>query len=145
MCQNIQVTQNGSQTNVYCSPNGGYKLYVLQGKQVINMLQSPVGQFNFGLNDGTYKVVCLKDGEQTVQPSCQKTITINPQQNYCTLESTVRFGGAPLRTQLNCSTPTFAQCAIRIMKDGKPWRSVADCNADIIFTEKGVYDATCVV
>jgi len=31
------------------------------------------------------------------------------------------------------------------MKDGKPWRSVADCNADIIFTEKGVYDATCII
>jgi hypothetical protein len=136
VCQNIQVSQNGGQTNVSCSPNGGYKLFVLQGKQVINTLQNSNGQFSFNLNDGTYKVVCLRDGEQTVQPSCQKTVTVNPQQNYCTLNSSVRFGGAPLRTQLSCSSQTYAQCAIRIMKDGKPWRSVADCNADIVFTEK---------
>ena len=30
VCQNMQVTQNGTQTNVYCSPNGAYKLYVLE-------------------------------------------------------------------------------------------------------------------
>jgi len=145
VCQNMQVTQNGNQTNVYCSPNGGYKLFVLQGKQVINTLQNPTGQFNLTLNDGTYKVVCLRDGEQSIQPACQKTVTINPKQDYCTLNSTVSYGGAPLRTQLNCSSPTYAQCAIKIWKDGKPWRSVAGCNADMIFTERGVYDARCVV
>jgi|GEM_PF-1128551 len=30
VCQNMQVTQNGTQTSVYCSPNGAYKLYVLE-------------------------------------------------------------------------------------------------------------------
>ena len=34
---------------------------------------------------------------------------------------------------------------IRIRKDGKPWRSVADCHGDIIFEERGVYDAQCIV
>lgn len=145
LCQGIQVTQNGNQTNVSCSPNGGYKLFVLQGQQVLSTLQSPTGQFNFALNDGTYKVVCLRDGEQTVQPNCQKTIIINPKQDYCTLDSTVKYGGAPLRTELSCSSQSYAQCMIRIDKDGKPWRSVADCRADIIFTEKGVYDATCII
>lgn len=145
VCQNMQVTQNGNQTNVYCSPTGGYKLFVLRGTQVINTLQNPTGQFNLTLNDGTYKVVCLRDGEQSIQPACQKTVTINPKQDYCTLNSAVSYGGAPLRTQLNCSSPTYAQCAIKIWKDGKPWRSVAGCNADMIFTERGVYDARCVV
>ena len=145
MCQNMQVSQNGNQTNVYCSPTGGYKLFVLQGKQVVNTLQNPTGQFSLSLNDGTYKVVCLRDGEQTVQPNCQRSITINPKQNYCELSSTVKYGGAPLRTQLSCSSATYAQCNIKLWKNGKPWRSVAGCNADIIFTERGVYDATCVV
>lgn len=144
-CQNMQVSQNGNQTNVYCSPTGGYKLFVLQGKQVINTLQNPTGQFSLSLNDGTYKVVCLRDGEQSIQPSCQRSITINPKQNYCELSSTVKYGGAPLRTQLSCTSPTYAQCNIKLWKNGKPWRSVAGCNADIIFTEKGVYDASCIV
>ena len=136
ICQNIQVSQNGTQTNVYCAPSGGYKLYVLQGTQVINTLQSPTGQFSLNLNDGNYKVVCLRDGEQTVQPSCQKSITINPKQDYCVLESAVQYGGAPLHTQLNCRSTTYAQCAINIMKDGKPWRSIATCHADMVFTER---------
>jgi uncharacterized repeat protein (TIGR01451 family) len=145
LCQDMQITQNGTQTNVSCSPNGGYRLFVLQGRQVLNTLQSPTGQFSFGLNDGTYKVVCLRDGEQNVQPNCQKTVVINPKKSYCTLESSVRFGGAPLRTQLTCSSQTYAQCMIRMDKDGKPWRSIADCSAEVVFTERGIYDATCIV
>jgi uncharacterized repeat protein (TIGR01451 family) len=144
ICENMQVSNNGNQVSAYCSPNGAYKLYVMSGRQVINTLQSPVGQFNFGLDDGTYKVVCMKDGEQSVQPNCVKAITINPKE-YCELKSSVSYGGAPLRTQLNCTSPAYAQCMIRIMKDGKPWRSVANCHADLILEEKGVYDAQCIV
>lgn len=137
ICQYIQVSQSGNQANVSCSPNGGYKLFVLQGQQVMNTYQNPNGQFNITLNDGTYKIVCLRDGEQSVQPNCQKTITVNPRQDYCTLESTVRYGGAPLHTELNCrSTNSFAQCAIHVMKDGQPWRTISDCHASMVFTEK---------
>lgn len=137
ICQYIQVSQSGNQANISCSPSGGYKLFVLQGQQVMNTYQNPNGQFNITLNDGTYKVVCLRDGEQTVQPNCQKSITVNPQQDYCVLESTVRYGGAPLHTELNCrSTNSFAQCAINVMKDGQPWRTITDCHASLVFTEK---------
>lgn len=145
ICQNMTVSQNGNQTNVQCTPGGGYKLFVLKGQQVTNTLQSPTGFFSLSLGDGTYKLVCLRDGETSVQPNCQKTITINPEVNYCVLESSTNYGGAPLRSQLKCTSPIFAPCSIQVLKDGQPWRNITSCQADLIFDQKGTYDATCYI
>lgn len=136
VCQNMQVTQTGNQANVVCSPSGGYRLFVLNGSTVLNTYQNNNGQFNFTLADGTYKVACLKDGEPSFQPSCQKMITVSPKSNYCALSSSAQYGGAPLRTKLDCRSNTYGQCHIRILKDGKPWGNVADCYADMVFEER---------
>lgn len=143
VCQNIQLTQNGNQVNATCSPNGGYRLFVLQGTKVVNTFQNPQGQFSFALNDGTYKVACLRDGEKNIQPACQQNITINPNQNVCIFSSSVRYGGAPLQTDLNCRSQTATQCTIEINKDGQPWKTLYDCSTSTVFDEKGYYEATC--
>lgn len=75
-CQNIQVSQNGNQVTAVCSPNGGYRLYVLQGNQVVNNFQNPNGQFSFNLNNGNYKIACLRDGERELQAACQRNISV---------------------------------------------------------------------
>ncbi len=112
----------------------------------VNTFQSPNGIFDVTLpGDGNYRFMCLRDGEQTVQPQCQRDVTIRPEPGVCVLESSKTYGGAPLRADLVCSTPIFAQCSIRVTKDGEPWQTVSNCNASFTFLEKGVYDATCVV
>lgn len=113
-------------------------MFVLRGKQVLNTFQNPQGQFSFGLDDGSYKVVCLRDGDNGIQPGCQKSITVNPhtEPNTCTLSSSLRYGGAPLHTRLNCSSDTSSQCTIRINKDGEPWQTLYDCSASMTFNQK---------
>ncbi len=32
---------------------------------------------------------------------------------------------------------------IKIDKNGQPWQTLYDCTTDMIFDEKGIYDATC--
>ncbi len=145
VCQYINVNQNGGNTQVNCGPGGGYSLYVLNGQQVANTFKNTNGQFNFNLNPGNYKLVCVKDGETEAQPNCQRKITVSGSNDYCRLDSSVRYGGLPLRTNLNCQSNSYEQCVIRITKNGQPWRSISDCRASIVFNERGVYDATCVI
>lgn len=145
-CQNIQIGQNGNQMNVTCSPQGGYRLFLMQNGQVVNSFQNPAGQFSFGTNPGTYTVVCLRDGDNTVQPNCQRNITVreNRPEGVCTLQSSAQYGGAPLYTNLSCrSTTGSQQCMIKIHKDGFLWKTLYACDTALTMTERGVYDATC--
>lgn len=145
-CENIQIAQNGNQVNVTCSPYGGYRMFLMQNGQVINTLQNPNGQFTFGGNPGTYTVVCLRDGDRTVQPNCQRNITIreNRPEGVCTLQSSNQYGGAPLYTNLSCRSSTGSQqCMIKVNKNGQLWKTLYDCDSALTLPERGTYDATC--
>jgi uncharacterized repeat protein (TIGR01451 family) len=63
MCQYLQVSQNGNQVNAVCGPNGSYRLFVLNGPNVVKNYRSNNGQFNFSVGDGNFKLVCVRDGE----------------------------------------------------------------------------------
>jgi uncharacterized repeat protein (TIGR01451 family) len=146
-CQNLQLSNNGNQVTASCGPNGSYRLFILQGSRVVNTLQNPQGQFTFTLDDGNYKVACLRDGERNIQPNCQRNLTIAPEivNNSCRMSSSVRFGGAPLHSELNCTSENYSACTIRINKDGAPWQTLYDCSTSMDFDQKGRYEATCIL
>lgn len=147
ICQYMNIQKNGDRYNVNCGPSGSFKLFVLKDRQVINSYQSLNGIFDISLpnDNGEYRFMCIRDGEQSVQPQCQKNIVINPREDVCVLESSISYGGAPINVNMNCITPSFAQCSIRVTKDGEPWKTISDCQASFLFEEKGTYDAVCVV
>ena len=101
--------------------------------------RSNVDQSTFPNNENRICVQGQGSTSGTTVNSCDTTrvmFTVNPQSNYCTLSSSSNYGGAPLRAKLDCQSNIYAQCHIRILKDGKPWGNVAGCYADMVFDEK---------
>jgi uncharacterized repeat protein (TIGR01451 family) len=146
VCEHIQVSQNNNQITASCGPESGYRLYVLQGKQVINTFQDPTGHFLFNLNNGNYKIACVRDGEREIQATCQKNIAVgNTRTNACNMKSGIRYGWAPLQTTLTCETINFSSCTMQIVKNGEPWQTINDCASPVTFTEQWTYEATCLI
>lgn len=61
------------------------------------------------------------------------------------MSSSVRFGGAPLHSELNCTSENYSACTIHINKDGIPWQTLYDCSTSMEFDQKGSYEATCIL
>ena len=125
---NIQVT---------CGPTGLYRLAVTRGGQVITRQQSPDGRFSFDLGKGNYSIGCLRDGETSVKPQCQKTIKIEDRPDgNCTMISSVRYGGAPLRTQLSCENSSNNNCIMEIYRNGKLGKTIHSCQSNMTLSQK---------
>lgn len=59
------------------------------------------------------------------------------------MKTSVRYGGAPLRTELTCMSQNYSACTMRINKDGAPWQTVYECSTSMVFDQRGNYEATC--
>jgi cysteine-rich repeat protein len=137
-----------SHVRVSCSPSGGYKLGVVSRGQIYDRRQSPIGQFDLDLDAGNYTLSCIRDGENRVQPSCTRDIKIllpeEPQEtSSCKMTTSPRYGGAPLKSHISCESSTYSQCMITFTKDGKPWKTIYECDTYMTFKEAGNYHANC--
>ena len=143
-----RVAEPTSHVRVSCSPSGGYKLGVVSRGQIYDRRQSPIGQFDLDLEPGNYTFSCVREGENRVQPSCTKTINILPPEeipetSICKMKTSPRYGGAPLKSHITCESSSYSQCMITFTKNGRPWKTIYECDSYMTFVEPGNYQAHC--
>ena len=59
------------------------------------------------------------------------------------MRTSPRYGGGPLRSHLTCESSSYSQCMINITRNGKPWKTIYECDSYMTFTEQGNYRAHC--
>jgi hypothetical protein len=137
----MNVRKRGNNADVTCSPNGSYRLLVVQNGQLRNTYRSNSGNFNVPIGRGTYQLGCLMDGESQVRPACQQTVS--NESNVCHLNVSKKFGGAPLRSRISCDAPSGADCRIDIVKGGRRLHTINGCTGTVNLSAKGTYEAIC--
>ncbi len=130
--------------SVECYPLGRYSLNIWHNSIDIGTLESNDGNFNFSLKSGNYTLECINKSTNIILSWHRKKITVDSEK-WCSLKSTIQYGGAPLKSKLSCRHPEYDECKISLLKDGRLLNYINDCTTEVIIEDKWVYDVTCEV